>query len=192
MRKFFFACCLLLVSVGAIAQPADVDAAYTKQINAFIDEWHEDAANARMAYFDKIARNGVYIGTDKTELWNRDEFKAWAKRFFERKSAWKFHSTKRNVYMSQDKKFIWFDELLDTQMGPCQASGVIRKTDKGFEIEHYQLSIAVPNEVADKVTRTIKEFESKPEPKADAKVDAKADSKAEGKGEARPATQPAR
>ena len=173
MKKYFLACCLVLASLGAIAQPADVDAAYTKQINAFIDEWHDDAANARMAYFDKIAKNGVYIGTDKTELWNRDEFKAWAKRFFERKSAWNFHSTKRNVYLSPDKKFIWFDELLDTQMGPCQASGVIRKTDKGFEIEHYQLSIAVPNDVADKVTKTIKEFEAKPEPKTDAKPAAK-------------------
>lgn len=177
MKKILFACCLLLSSLGVIAQPADIDAAYTKQINAFIDEWHDDAAHARMAYFDKIAKNGIYIGTDKTELWNRDEFKAWAKRFFERKSAWSFRSTKRNVYMSPDKKFIWFDELLDTQMGPCQASGVIRKTDKGFEIEHYQLSIAVPNEVAEKVTRTIKEFEAMPEPKVETRTDAKPASK---------------
>ena len=168
MKPFIFACCMLLASLGAQAQPADADAAYTRQINAFIDEWHDDAANARMAYFDKIARNGVYIGTDKTELWNRDEFKAWAKRFFERKSAWTFHPIRRNVYTSTDKKFIWFDELLDTQMGTCQASGVIHKTDKSFEIEHYQLSIAVPNDVADKVTKSIKEFElkgdSKPAP----------------------------
>ena len=138
------------------------DAAYRKQVNAFIDEWHDDAANARMAYFDKIAPNGIYIGTDKTELWNREQFKAWAERFFDRKSAWSFKSTKRNVYMSADKKFVWFDELLDTQMGPCQASGVIRKTDKGFEIEHYQLSIAIPNAVADKVTKLVKEHESRP------------------------------
>ena len=67
--------------------------------------------------------------------------------------------------MSPDKKFIWFDELLDTQMGVCQASGVMRKTDSGFEIEHYQLSIAVPNEVADKVTKLVKEFDAKPAPK---------------------------
>jgi hypothetical protein len=107
-----------------------------------------------------MAKDGIYIGTDKTELWNRDQFKAWAKRYFERKSAWAFKATKRNVYMSDDAKFIWFDELLDTQMGVCQASGVIRKTDKGYEILHYQLSMAVPNEVGGKVTQLIKEHEA--------------------------------
>ena len=162
MKKIFISFFLVLLSLSVQAQTATGDAAYRKQINAFIDEWHDDAANARLAYFDKIAPNGIYIGTDKTELWNREQFKAWAKRFFDRKSAWSFKATKRNVYMSADKKFIWFDELLDTQMGVCQASGVIRKTKTGFEIEHYQLSIAVPNDVAPKVTKLVKEHEAKP------------------------------
>ena len=170
MKNLFLACCLFISSVTAVAQNGVPDSAYRKQVNAFIDEWHDDAANARLAYFDKIAPNGIYIGTDKTELWNREQFKAWAKRFFERKSAWSFKAVKRNIYMSPDKNFIWFDELLDTQMGPCQASGVIRKTAKGFEIEHYQLSIAIPNEVADKVTRLVKEVEAKPDTKSEAKA----------------------
>jgi hypothetical protein len=160
MKKTLLACLLFVLSLSAFGQAADPAAPYTRQINAFIDAWHDDAAHARPAYFDKMARNGVYIGTDKTELWDRDQFKAWAKRFFDKGSAWSFKATRRNVYMSADKKFIWFDELLDTQMGVCQASGVLRKTEKGFEIEHYQLSIAVPNPVADKVTRTIKEFDA--------------------------------
>ena len=87
-----------------------------KQVNAFVDEWHDDAAHARMAYFDKIAKDGVYIGTDKTELWHRDEFKAWAKKYFERKSAWT-SSHQAQCLCPADKKYIWFDELLDTQMG---------------------------------------------------------------------------
>ncbi|MBZ2208418.1 nuclear transport factor 2 family protein [Massilia soli] len=161
MKNFILAACMALFALSASAAPSD-QAETRARVNAFIDEWHDDAANARLAYFDKMAKDGVYIGTDKTELWNRDAFKTWAKRFFERKSAWAFKATKRNVYMSEDQKFIWFDELLDTQMGVCQASGVIRKTDKGFEIQHYQLSIAVPNDVADKVTKTIKDFEAQP------------------------------
>lgn len=160
MKRLILACCLFLSSLGAFAQ--DADPALRQQVNAFLDEWHDDAAHARLAYFDKIARNGVYIGTDKTELWRRDEFKTWAKRQFERKSAWSFKATKRNVYAAPDKQFIWFDELLDTQMGVCQASGVIRKTATGFEIEHYQLSMAVPNEVGSQVTRLIKDHEAKP------------------------------
>jgi hypothetical protein len=160
MKRLILALCLLLSSVAALGQ--DADAALRQQVNAFVDEWHDDAAHARTAYFDKMAKNGVYIGTDKTELWHRDAFKAWAKKYFDRKSAWSFKATKRNVYFSPDKQFIWFDELLDTQMGVCQASGVIRKTAAGFEIEHYQLSMAVPNELGAQITKTIKEFEARP------------------------------
>jgi hypothetical protein len=46
-------------------------------------------------------------------------------------------------------------------MGHCMASGVIRKTAKGFEIVHYQLSMAVPNDVAGQVTSLVKAAEEK-------------------------------
>ena len=161
MKQLIAACCLLLASLAVHAQDASKQDALKARVNAFVDEWHEDAAHARLAYFDKMASDGVYIGTDKTELWTRDEFKAWAKRFFERKSAWAFKATRRNVYMTPDSKTIWFDELLDTQMGVCQASGVIANTGKGFEIKHYQLSMAVPNEVGASVTKLIKEYEAR-------------------------------
>lgn len=41
------------------------------------------------------------------------------------------------------------------------ASGLIRKTPTGFEIEHYQLSIAVPNEIAKQVTSLVKAAEAR-------------------------------
>jgi hypothetical protein len=152
MKRFLTTCFLFLSLVGAAR--AETDPVLARQVNAFVDEWHDDAANARMAYFDKMAKDGVYIGTDRTELWQRDDFKSWAKKYFERKSAWSFKATRRNVYASGD--LIWFDELLDTpNMGHCMASGVIRKTRDGFEIMHYQLSMAVPNEVNDKVHKLI-------------------------------------
>lgn len=145
---------------GAAAAATDADLA--KQVNAFVDEWHDDAANARIAYFDKIAADGVYIGTDRTELWRRDEFKAWSKKYFDAKAAWSFKATRRNVHASGDQSLIWFDELLDTKnMGHAMASGVIRKTATGFEIVHYQLSLAVPNEVIGPVTAIIAEHEQK-------------------------------
>lgn len=160
VKRFLTACLLCLGFIGAAN--AATDAELTKQVNAFVDEWHDDAANTRMAYFDKIAKDGVYIGTDRTELWTRDEFKAWSKKYFDAKSAWTFKATRRNVYASADKSLIWFDELLDTRnMGHAMASGVIRKTKSGFEIVHYQLSLAVPNEVIDQVTGIIAKHEKK-------------------------------
>lgn len=159
MKRLILAFCLFLSSFAAVAETAD--AALTKQVNAFVDGWHDDAANSRMAYFDKIAKDGVYIGTDKTELWNREEFKAYAKPYFDRKKGWAMKPIRRNVYSTPDKHIVWFDELLDTSMGVCQATGVIHRTPTGFEIEHYQLSMAVPNDVSKSVTKTIKEYEAK-------------------------------
>lgn len=159
MKRFILACAMALSSACALA--ANADATVTKQVNTFIDAWHDDAANARMSYFDKIAPDGVYIGTDKTELWHKVAFKNWAKPYFARKSAWSFKAVKRNVYTSADGKIVWFDELLDTQMGPCQASGVLRRTAKSFEIEHYQLSMAVPNAAGKSVTELIAQHEKK-------------------------------
>jgi hypothetical protein len=161
LKSLILACALCL---GSLAHAAGTDPALAKQVNAFVDGWHDDAAHARMAYFDKMAPDGVYIGTDRSELWQRDAFKAWGRKYFEgKKSAWSFKATRRNVYTSEDGKLIWFDELLDTpNMGHCMASGVIRKTNKGFEILHYQLSMAVPNAVAKQVTELVRQAEAAP------------------------------
>ena len=161
MQRFLTVCLLCLGLIGAAH--AATDASLTRDVNTFMDGWHDDAANTRMVYFDKIAKDGVYIGTDRTELWTRDEFKAWSKKYFDAKSAWTFKATRRNVYASADQSMIWFDELLDTRnMGPAMASGVLRKTRTGFEIVHYQLSLAVPNAVNDQVVGIIAAHEQQP------------------------------
>jgi hypothetical protein len=158
MKRLFAA---LLLSIAAASAVAQSDAEFRKQVNAFVDRWHDDAANTRPDYFDKIAPQGVYIGTDKSEVWTRDQFKAWAKPYWDKKKAWSFTAQKRNVYFSPDKKYVWFDEQLNTQMGTCQASGVLRNTGKGFLIEHYQLSLAVPNGLLDSITGMIAKQQKK-------------------------------
>jgi hypothetical protein len=156
--------CVLALAVALLSTrvaAAEATAADTQLVNAFIDEWHDDAAHSRVRYFDKMAPGAIYIGTDKTERWTRDELKEWSKKFFQRPSAWAFTAIKRNVSFSADKRFIWFDEQLNTQMGVCQASGVIERTPNGLQILHYQLSLAVPNELVDHFTETIRQFETK-------------------------------
>jgi hypothetical protein len=157
----------LVLAAGSLAQGApgerlgdESNAGLRARVDAFVDAWHDDAAHARLAYFDKIASDGVYIGTDKSERWTRDEFREWARPYFERPSAWAFTVIHRNVDFSADRSIAWFDEQLESRMGTLQASGVIRVLPDGFEIVHYQLSIAVPNEVQPAVSETIREFES--------------------------------
>ncbi|CAN7680758.1 nuclear transport factor 2 family protein [Pseudoduganella sp. LjRoot289] len=161
MKQLLAALAFLLTSGITAAQPGNTEAELRRQADAFVDQWHKDAANADPAYFDKMAVRGVYIGTDKSEIWTRDQFKTWAQPFFDRKKAWAFTAIKRNVYFSADKEYIWFDEQLNTPMGICQASGVIHRTGRGFEIEHYQLSLAVPNPLMDQFTKAVKEFEAR-------------------------------
>ncbi len=161
MKKTLASLLAIVAMQGTLAHAADDAAVVATRVAQFIDEWHDDAAHARLQYFDKMAKDGVYIGTDKTERWTRDEFKAWAKRFFERPSAWAFTSFNRHISMSEDRKFIWFDEQLKTQMGICQATGVIEQTARGFEIRHYQLSLTVPNELTDYLADGVKKLTEK-------------------------------
>jgi hypothetical protein len=153
---------ILIAWIGTIspAFSADADTALRRRVATFLDEWHDDAAHARMRYFDKIAADGVYIGTDKSERWVRDDFKQWAKPYFDSGHAWEFHAIKRNIAFTPDKKVIWFDEQLTTQMGICQASGVIMNGKDGLHIEHYQLSLTVPNDMVEHIKAEITDYDA--------------------------------
>lgn len=151
---------LMLLAMTRPAMAADADTAFRQKVAAFLDEWHDDAAHARLRYFDKIAPDGVYIGTDKSERWQRDDFKAWAKPYFDKGKAWEFHPIKRNIAFTPDRSVVWFDEQLATQMGICQASGVIRNDKDGMHIEHYQLSLTVPNDLVEHVQAEIKDYDA--------------------------------
>jgi len=123
--------------------------------NQFILEWHKNAADADLDYFDKIAEDGIYIGTDPTELWTKDEFFNWSKKYFDNGKAWSFTTISRNIYLGDNKSYVWFDELLNTGMGVCRASGILRKKDNGWEIIHYHLSMSIPNESVSDIKKII-------------------------------------
>ncbi len=119
-------------------------------INQLMDQWHKAAATAdEDIFFGSMTDHGVYIGTDATERWTRDEMKEWSKPYFTKDSAWSFTAKSREVEVSKDGNIAWFDELLDTWMGDCRASGVMHRTEDGWKIAHYHLSIAVPNDKVD-------------------------------------------
>ncbi|MEW2920946.1 nuclear transport factor 2 family protein [Muricauda sp. ANG21] len=138
--------------LGTMAQDIEEE-----KINTVLDDWHLAAANADFeAYFGKMTKDAVFIGTDAMENWQNKEFKAFSKPYFNRGKAWSFTSVQRNIYINKAKDFAWFDELLDTQMKICRGSGVLRKENGQWKIAHYVLSIAVPNENVDELVQ-IKE-----------------------------------
>lgn len=116
-------------------------------VNQFIDNWHKAAASADAdAFFGSMSKDAIYIGTEAGERWLRDDLREWSKKYFERESAWDFKPTIRHVYFSENGDYAWFEERLDTWMGECHGSGVLKLATKGWKIKHYHLSVTVPND----------------------------------------------
>lgn len=133
---------------------------YTEKeaINDAINSWHQAASEANFkTYFDHFTDDAIFIGTDATENWNKKDFEAYAKPYFDKGKAWNFKTINRNIYFSSDKKTAWFDELLDTQMKICRGSGVLVKVKNKWKIAHYVLSMSIPNELTSEVIQLKKD-----------------------------------
>ena len=145
----------LLFSITISAQDkSNIDQALT--------QWHEAASEANFEeYFSLMTEDGVFIGTDPTENWQNKDFRAFSKPYFDRGKAWNFKTLERNIYTEENSDIAWFDELLATQMGICRGSGVLKKTEEGWKIAHYVLSITIPNENVEEATALKKTFDQK-------------------------------
>ena len=158
MKKLNFITVLLLFFTFSVTLSAQNKGFYEnvqkKNISKVLDDLNTFAATADYKnYFDLFAEESTFIGTDATEVWNKKEFMAWAKPFFEKGKAWNFTSLKRNITFSKDGTYAWFDEILDTQMKICRGSGVLEKIGGKWKIRQYVLSTTVPNEVIDEVVK---------------------------------------
>ena len=115
-------------------------------IDSLLDSLNIAAANADYdGYFGFYTEDAVFCGTDATENWDKASFMVWAKPYFDNKTTWDFTSIERNVYFAKNNELAWFDELLNTQMKICRGSGVVVKQNNEWKIQHYVLSITVPN-----------------------------------------------
>jgi hypothetical protein len=127
------------------------------QIDFLLNNWHKAAANAdEKVFFESMDSLCIYLGTDKTENWTKQEFESWSKNHFEKDKAWDFTPYDRHIYFSEDKKYAWFDELLKTWMGISRGSGVVRLVDSEYKLMHYNLAVTVPNEQIKKFVKINK------------------------------------
>ena len=143
--KFFI---ILLVFKSSIAQ--------TEAIRSVLDNWHVAASEADFqTYFNLMSSDAVFVGSDATEVWPYEEFKAFSKPYFDAGKAWTFSPVNRHIYMSADKNLAWFDEVLTSEhMGLCRGSGVLVRNKTGdWKINHYVLSLAVPNSLVDSLVQ---------------------------------------
>ena len=148
MKKFYGLIVILVLLVSCNSSEDKLDwQTELNMVNALMDNWHLSAALAdEEIFFGSLDSNAVYLGTDPSERWLKHEFMDWGMKYFQRDTAWVFKPYNRIWEFSDDRKYAWFDELLETHMGTCRGSGVLKRYDDGWRIVHYNLALTLPNE----------------------------------------------
>ncbi|PKI14027.1 nuclear transport factor 2 family protein [Colwellia sp. 12G3] len=144
-----------LCSLTALA--ASEEQSIAKVLNSF----HQAAADAQAKpYFDLFSEEAIFLGTDASERWSKEEFKAFVVPYFSKGTGWLYTPTERNISLVKEGQVAFFDELLFSESyGTCRGSGVLIKTKQGWKISQYNLSIPMPNGLAKALVKQIKSFE---------------------------------
>lgn len=149
------------VAFAGSAAARQIDAGARATVSDTLDALHTAASEADFdRYFGLYADDAVFYGTDASERWTKSEFEDFARPHFEEGRGWTYHMTERNVFLSDDGRFAWFDERLDNaSLGKTRGSGVLRRSERGWQVVQYNLTIPVPNELAGDLVRQIRELE---------------------------------
>lgn len=144
-----------LLSINALA--ATDEQSIAKVLNSF----HQAAANAQAKpYFNLLSEDAIFLGTDGSERWTKEQFKGFVLPYFSKGNGWLYTPTERNITIVQAGQVAFFDELLINEgYGICRGSGVLTKTDLGWKISQYNLSIPMPNGLTAALVKQIKSYE---------------------------------
>ena len=63
-------------------------------------------------------------------------------------------------YLKGCHSYLWFNELLYTQMGICRSSGIMKVEDEQWKVSHYVLSITILNDLEKQTVEIKQEFDS--------------------------------
>ena len=131
-------------------------AAEADAIAAMLDDWHAAAGAADGArYFGHMTADSVFLGTDATERWSLESFRAFCEPYFSKGVGWTYVPKNRHVTVVGD--VAWFDERLwNDKYGDCRGTGALKREGGAWKIAHYSLTLLVPNERAPDVIRAIR------------------------------------
>ena len=140
MKRLFLTSLVFIFSIKAEEQLASID--------ELLDGLHQDAHQGNFqTYFARYTENAVFLGTDKTERWTIEEFKAYARPAFADGHGWTYKVIERNWEGNGDTR--WFDEILfNEKLGHCRGTGVVQLINDEWKIAHYALTMLVPNSIA--------------------------------------------
>jgi ketosteroid isomerase-like protein len=127
-------------------------------IDGVLSSFHQAASEADGdLYFSLFAEGAIFMGTDAAERWSVDQFKAFAEPYFSKGRGWTYTAEERHIYVSMGGATAWFDETLwNDAYGTCRGTGVLIRTDDGWRISQYNLTIPIPNDLTREFANLIK------------------------------------
>ncbi len=133
--------------------------AQTDTVTTVLDDFHAAASEAdAQRYFAHFAEGAIFLGTDITERWTLEEFRAYAEGPFAEGRGWTYVPRQRHVYYSDDGAAAWFDEILaNDNFGDTRGTGVLVRVDGAWKIAQYHLTLPVPNGLIYDLVRMIGE-----------------------------------
>lgn len=128
-------------------------------INETLDAFHKAAKDAdEETYFSLLSEDAIFLGTDASERWTKDQFRAWAEPYFQRESAWTYKPIQRAVGLNRAMDAAWFDEMVRNETyGDLRGTGALILTPEGWRITQYNLTFLIPNDIAPEVIRMTRE-----------------------------------
>src|SRR6218665_900192 len=141
MRFIFliFSCLILFSFTKTSTNTADLD--------LLIDNWHLAASKANLDdYFAPTTDDFIFLGTDPEERWDKEQFKAFCKPYFDQGKGWDFKKIERNWIFAKNGKIAWFDERLDTWMEERRGSGICVKEKGKWKLAYYNLTVLIEND----------------------------------------------
>lgn len=152
----FLAVLLLAAACTPATEPAPApDLAVERvAVEGVLSEFHQLASEGNWErYFALFTPDAVFFGTDATERWSVDEFRGYAAG----SSGWTYEMTERHVFVAGDGNTAWFDERLqNARYGETRGTGVLVKSDAGWKLTQYHLTIPIPNDLAAEFADRIK------------------------------------
>ena len=163
MRILLTLAAAALIATPVLAEPAP-RSADERAIDALLDNFNAAAARADgAAYFASFTPNAVFVGTDASERWTLDQFRAFAEPYFAQGKGWTYTPASRTITFADlpCHCVAWFEENLDSaSYGTTRGTGMVVKGEGGWKIGQYVLTIPIPNDIARDVVAEIKAYEA--------------------------------
>ncbi|WON92243.1 Na+/H+ antiporter [Sphingobacterium sp. UGAL515B_05] len=138
LGTYCFLSLILFVFPTSAQQPMD-------EINGLLDRWHKTSGEVKYGPFlNVIASDGVILGTDHDERWDKTHAEKFSDQYFNPKNAWTYTYDKRHISFNGDSTTAWFDETFKINTKSFRGVGVLTKLDNEWKLRQYSISMSAP------------------------------------------------